>query len=161
VPLRERLREVVNVPTLRTVVTNRQYRRWYLARLVSLARTRAAVSLSRLGKRTRSSALETAATTNPSRGLILESELARLVTAGNHVEVVYGTLDGNLAQVNGDPAASRAIQLLRDRRPSGLSWTVLDGSVHGFKDSVVQEQLIQLVIEHACELAERAPTAAG
>lgn len=161
VPLRERLREVVNGPTLRTVAVNRQYRRWYFARLAALARTRASVSLGRLASRTRSSAPQTPAAASPGRGLVLESELARLITTGVRVEVVYGTLDGNLARVNGDPAASRAIQLLRDRRPAGLAWTVLDGSVHGLKDIAVQEELIQMVVQHARELDERAPTSAG
>jgi alpha/beta superfamily hydrolase len=158
-PLRDRIGELVSGPTLRTVATNRQYRQWFLARLAFLARTRVTVGLSRLARRTRPSAPRPGADSGPGRGLVLESELARLVTAGSDVDVVYGTLDDNLARVNGDQDASRAIRLLRERHPAHLAWTVLDGSVHGLEDIVVQEQLIQIVVQRARELTEHAPTA--
>ncbi len=159
--LREKVREVISLPTLRTVVTNRQYRRWYFARLASLARTRVAVKLSRLNGRTAPSRTpEPGADTRPGRGLLMESELARLVTTGSRVEVVFGSRDGNLARVDGDQDASRAIRLLRDRRPAGLAWTVLDGPVHGLEDVGIQEQLIELVVQRACDLMGQAPTAA-
>lgn len=154
VPLHERIRGVINGSTLRIVVTNSQYRHWYFARLASLARSRMAVSLSRLGRRTRPGAPQPGVGTRPGRGLILETELARLVTTGTDVQVVYGSLDGSLARLEANLDASRAIQLLRDHRPAGLSWTVLDGSVHGFEDIAVQEELIQLVVQRACQLRE-------
>lgn len=160
--LLEKIREVVNWSTIRTVATNAHYRRWYFARLASLVKTRVAVRLSELTSRTRPSASQPGeqpnAGTAPSRGLLLESELARLVTTGSHVEVVYGTVDGNLTRVESDPAAARAIRLLRDR-PVGLTWTVLDGSVHGLEDIIVQEELIRIIVQRALDLAEQAPAA--
>ena len=151
--LRERIGEVVNLPTLRIVATNREYRRWYVARHASLAKTKATIKLSRLATHTPpSSTPEPAAGTSPGRGLLLESELARLITNGSHVEVVFGTRDGNLARVEGDPDASRAIRLLQGGRPAGLAWTVFDGPVHGLEDAAIQEQVIQLVVRRACDL---------
>lgn len=160
--LRERIGEVVNLPTLRTVARNREYRRWFFARLVSLARTRVTVRLSRLATRAAPSlASEPSATISPGRGLLLESELARLITNGSHVELVFGSCDGNLARVGGDPEASRAIRLLQDGRSAGLAWTVFDGPVHGLEDAAIQEQVIRLVVRRACDLTARPSTAAG
>jgi pimeloyl-ACP methyl ester carboxylesterase len=162
--VRERVREVVSLPALRTVATNRDYRRWYFARLASLAGTRATMQLRRLtagpprsGQPERSASPERSArpqrSASPERsGLILERELARLVTGGSRVEVVYGTHDGNLARVSADPDATRAVRLLRDR-PAGLKWTVLEGPVHGLEDVGVQEQLIRLIAGRARDLA--------
>lgn len=158
--LRERIREFASLPTLRTVGANREYRRWYFTRLASLARAKATVRLSRLATRTRPARAPEPAI-SPGRGLLLESELARLVTAGSHVEAVFGTLDANLAQIEADPDASRSIALLQDQRPAGLAWTVVDGSVHGLEDVAIQQQLIRLVVRRACDLTGRPPVAAG
>ncbi len=157
----EKLREVVNGPTLRTVATNREYRRWFFSRLASLARTRAAVQLGRLTSRTPASRTpEPSAGTHPGRGLLVESELARLVVTGSRIEAVFGTSDENLARIDADPEASSALRRLRDRRPAGLVWTVFDGPVHGFEDVALQEQLIRLIVGRACDLAGRAASAA-
>lgn len=160
--IRERVREVVNAPTLRAVAANREYRRWFFARLASLARTRAAAKLRRLTTRTPvSGETKPANGDGPGRGLLIEKGLARLVTAGRHVEIVFGTGDSNLARVESDPEAWRAVRLLRDRRPAALGWTVLDGPVHGMEDIAVQEQLIRFVIGRAGELTGQPPVAAG
>lgn len=160
--LLERIHDVINVPTMRIVVTNSQYRRWYFARLASLAATRVKVRLRRLARRAGSSSAPQPATdTSPGRGPMMEGELARLVATGSQVEVIFGSPDVNLESFDSDPDASRAIRLLRDRYPGGLVWTVLDGPVHGMEDTGVQEQLIQRVIQRARELAEQAPTAAS
>ncbi len=150
--LRERAGEMLSPAALRLLAANRQYRRWYLARLATLARTRAAVALTRLGTRTRP---EPAAAAGPARGLLVERELAQLVTTGRHVEVVFGTSDGNLARVDGDPAAAHAIRRLRDR-PGGLGWTLIDGPVHGLEDVAVQDELIQLVLRRVHDLSRAA-----
>jgi alpha/beta superfamily hydrolase len=155
----EGLHEAVNRQTLRTAATNRHYRRWLFARLVSLARTKVAVKLSRPTRHTPASpGAEPSAVVSPGRGLLMENELARLVMTGRQVEVVYGTNDDNLARVTADPDASRALRLLREQRPRGLAWTVLEGSVHGLEDIAVQEQLIELVVGRACEVASRGLT---
>jgi pimeloyl-ACP methyl ester carboxylesterase len=152
----ERLREVINRPALRTVATNREYRRWFFARLASLAWTRATVLLSRPASR-----IPAGRTPEPSagprlgRGLLIESELARLVMTGNHIEVVFGTSDENLARIDGDAEASRALRRLRDRRPTGLVWTTFDGAVHGLEDVALQEQLIRLITGLARDLTGR------
>ena len=65
---------------------------------------------------------------------------------------VFGTHDGNLARICGAPDASRAVRILRDRRPAGLRWTVLEGPVHGLEDVGVQEQLIRLITGRARDL---------
>jgi pimeloyl-ACP methyl ester carboxylesterase len=150
---RERVREVVSLPALRTVATNRDYRRWYFARLASLAGSRATMRLRQLAAgRPSAGSLAASAAAGPGRGLILESELARLVTGGSSVEVVFGTHDGNLARVSGDPDAARAVRILRGRRPAGLRWTELEGPVHGLEDVGVQEQLIRLIAGRARDL---------
>jgi pimeloyl-ACP methyl ester carboxylesterase len=150
---RERLGEVINRQTLRTVATNREYRRWFFARLASLAWTRARVQLRRLAARTPASRTpEPGAGTRPGRGLLLESELARLVMTGNHIELVYGTSDDNLGRIEGDAEASRTLRLLRDRRPAGLVWSVFDGAIHGLEDVALQEELIRLILGRACDL---------
>jgi pimeloyl-ACP methyl ester carboxylesterase len=152
----QRLREVINGPALRTVAANREYRRWFFGRLASLARTRATVQLNRLTSRAPASRTpEPGAGTRPGRGLLVESELARLVMTGSHVEVVFGTSDDNLARIDGDAEASRALRRLQDRRPAGLVWTVFDGPVHGLEDVALQEQLIRLIAGRACHLAGR------
>ena len=154
-----RLREAVNRQTLRTVATNRDYRRWFFARLASLAKTKVAVKLSRPARHApASSGAEPSAVVSPGRGLLMENELARLVTSGRQVEVVYGTNDDNLARVAADPDASRALRLLREHRPRGLAWTELEGAVHGMEDIAVQEQLIGLVVGRARELSNRGLT---
>jgi pimeloyl-ACP methyl ester carboxylesterase len=159
---RERLREVINGPTLRTVVTNGEYRRWFFGRLASLARTKATVRVSRLTSRTSASRTpEPSAAARPGPGMLIESELARLVMTGGHIEMVFGTSDDNLARIEGHAEASRALRRLRDRRPAGLVWTVFDGAVHGLEDVALQEQLIHLVVERACDLTGRPPAAAG
>ena len=150
---REKVREVINRPTLRTVATNREYRRWYFSRLASLARIRATVQLSRLASRTPGSRIPEP--TAGTRGLLIASELARLVMTGNHIEMVFGTMDDNLARINADAEAPRVLQRLRDRRPTGLVWTVFDGPVHGLEDVALQEQLIRLIIGLARDLAGR------
>ena len=156
----EKLREVVNRTTLHTVATNREYRRWFFGRLAFLAWTRATVQLSRFTSRTAASRTpEPSAGAGPSRGLLIESELARLVTTGSHIEVVFGTSDENLARIHGEAAASRALRRLRDRRPTGLVWTVFDGPVHGLEDVALQKQLIRLIVGRACDLTGRQPTA--
>jgi pimeloyl-ACP methyl ester carboxylesterase len=162
--LREKLHEVINRSTLRTVATNREYRRWFFGRLASLAWTKATVQLGRLTSRTPASRTPepgAGAGTGLGRGLLVESELARLVMTGNHIEVVYGTSDDNLTRIEGDAEASRTLRRLRDRRPTGLGWTLFDGPVHGLEDVALQEQLIRLIIGRACDLAGRTPTAAG
>lgn len=157
---RERLREVINRPTLRTIATNREYRRWFFGRLASLAWTRATVQLSRLSSRTPASRTpEPSAGTRPGRGLLIERELARMVMTGSHIEVVFGTSDDNLARIEADAQASRALRRLRDR-PTGLVWTVFDGAVHGLEDVALQEQLIRLVVGRARDLTGRPPAAA-
>lgn len=158
--IRERAGEVAGPAALRLVAANRQYRRWYFARLASLARARTAAQLRRLAAPIRSRAApgrgpEPAAVAGPVPGLLLESELARLVSTGRHVEVVFGTSDRNLARVDGDPQAARAIRLLRDQ-PAGLSWTVIEGPVHGLEDVAVQEQLIQLLLRRGHDLMRSA-----
>lgn len=158
----EKVREVINRPTLRTVATNREYRRWFFGRLASLAWTRATVQLSRLASRTPASRpAEPNAGIRVGRGLLIESELARLIMTGNHIEVVFGTSDDNLARIDADAEASRGLRQLRDRRPTGLVWTVFDGAVHGLEDVALQEQLIRLVVGLACDLTGRPATAAG
>lgn len=155
---RERLGEIINRPTLRTVATNREYRRWFFSRLASLAWTRATVQLSRLASRAPASRTpEPGADTRPGGGLLVESELARLVMSGSHIEMIYGTSDDNLARIEGDTEASRTLRRLRDRRPVGLVWTVLDGAVHGLEDVALQEQLIRLILGRACDLAGQPP----
>jgi len=162
VSFREKLGEIINRTTLRSVATNREYRRWFFSRLASLAWTKATVQLSRLASRTPvSRALEPSAGARPGRGMLIESELARLVMTGSHIEVVYGTSDDNLARIETDAGASRALRRLRGRRPTGLAWTVFDGAVHGLEDVALQEQLIRLIVGRACDLAGRPPTAAG
>jgi pimeloyl-ACP methyl ester carboxylesterase len=152
----EKLREIINHPTLRAVATNRDYRRWLFGRLASLAWTKATVQLSRLASRTPASRTpEPGAGTRP--GLLIESELARMIMAGSHIEVVFGTSDENLARIDGDAEASRALGRLRDRRPSGLVWTVFDGPVHGLEDVAIQEQLIRLIVGRACEIRRDRP----
>jgi pimeloyl-ACP methyl ester carboxylesterase len=159
---REKLREVINRSTLRTVATNREYRRWFFGRLGSLAWTRATIQLSRLASRTPASRTpEPSAGTRLGRGLLIESELARLVMTGSHIEMVFGTSDDNLARINGDAEASRTLRRLQDRHPTGLVWTVFDGAVHGLEEVALQEQLIRLIIGRARDLTERPPTAAG
>ncbi|MGH2878671.1 MAG: hypothetical protein ACRDK4_03570 [Solirubrobacteraceae bacterium] len=151
--MRDRVGELVNLPTLRAIATNGDYRRWFFARLLSLLRIRASVKargLLKCAPATPAAALSSFA--DASRGLLMERELARLVTSGRSVEIVYGTADGNLAQVMGDADASRAIALLRRRDPALLEWTVLEGPVHGLEDATVQEKLAQLVLERACDL---------
>jgi pimeloyl-ACP methyl ester carboxylesterase len=156
----ERLREVINRPTLRTVATNREYRRWFFARLASLAWTRATVLLSRPASRTPASRTpEPSAGPRLGRGLLIESELARLVMTGNHIEAVFGTSDENLARIDGDAEASRALRRLRDRRPTGLVWTTFDGAVHGLEDVALQEKLIRLITGLARDLTGRPPPA--
>lgn len=156
VALRERLQETFNRQTLRTVAVNRHYRRWFFARLVSLAKTKVAVKLSRPARYAPASpGVEPSAVVSSRSGLLMENELARLVTTGRQVEVVFGTSDGNMARVAADPDASRALRLLRENRPRGLAWTVLEGSVHGLEDIAVQEQLIGLVVRRASELINR------
>ena len=153
---RERLGEVINRSTLRTIATNREYRRWFLARLASLAWTRATVQLRRLASRTPASRTpEPSVGARPGRGLDVESELARLVMTGNHIELVYGTSDDNLVRIEGDAETSRSLQRLRDRRPAGLVWTVFDGAIHGLEDVALQEQLIRLILGRACDLTRR------
>src|SRR4029077_11188191 len=49
--MRNRIGEVVNFPTLRTISTNSDYRRWFFARLLSLLRTRVSVQARRLVRR--------------------------------------------------------------------------------------------------------------
>jgi alpha/beta superfamily hydrolase len=149
----ERLHEAFNLQTLRTITINRHYRRWFFARLISLAKTKVAVKLSRPAPA--SPEAGTSAVVSPGRGLLMENELARLVTTGRQVEVVFGTNDGNLARVTADPEVSSALRLLREHRPRGLAWTVLEGSVHGLEDIAVQEQLIELVVGRARELTDR------
>jgi len=159
---RERLGEVINRPALRAIATNREYRRWFLARFASLAWTRATIQLRRLASRTPASRTpEPSAGARPGRGMLIESELARLVMTGNHIELVYGTSDDNLVRIEGDAEASRSLRRLRDRRPAGLVWTVFDGAVHGLEDVALQEQLIRLILGRACDLTGRPPTAAG
>jgi pimeloyl-ACP methyl ester carboxylesterase len=162
--LREKLREVINRPTLRTVATNREYRRWFLARLASLAWTRATVQLGRLTSRTPAGRTpdpgrtpEPGAVTRLGRGLLLESELARLIMTGSPIEAVFGTSDDNLAVIEGDAEASHALQRLRDHSPAGLAWTVFGGAVHGWEDLAVQEELIRLIVGRACDLTGRPP----
>ena len=161
----EKVREVINRPTLRTVASNREYRRWFFGRLASLAWTRATVQLGRLASRTPASRTpEPSAGTRPGGGLPIESELARLVMTGNHIEAVFGTSDDNLARIDADAEASRALRRLRDRRPTGLVWTIFDGAVHGLEDVALQEQLIRLITGLARDLAGRArslPDGAG
>ncbi len=155
--MRDRISEVVNFPTLRTILTNSDYRRWFFARLISLLRTRMSVQARRLVRRSPPTpAVAPSVHTSAFGGLLMESELARLVTSETHVEVVYGTADGNLAQVAEDADASRAIALLRRRDPAGLGWTVLEGPVHGLEDVTVQEQLMRLVLQRARGLMEPA-----
>jgi hypothetical protein len=91
--------------------------------------------------------------------MLVESELARLVMTGSHIEMVYGTSDDNLARIEGDAEAVRILRRLRDRRPAGLVWTVFDGAVHGLEDVALQEQLIRLILGRACDLAGRPATA--
>jgi hypothetical protein len=154
--VRERIRETFNLRTFRLLVTNREYRRWFFTRLVALARTRVAVKLGRIGNRRTPDTPSASHGAELAGGLLVEAELARLVTTRRHVEVVYGAVDGNLARVEDDMRASRSLGLLRDR-PGGLVWTVLDGPVHGLEDTAVQEQLISLVVQRACDLNGRAP----
>lgn len=155
--MRGRIGEVVNLPTLRTILTHGDYRRWFFARLVSLLRTRVSVTAHRLARHSPPSPVVVPGDdAGAVRGLLMEGELARLITAETHVEVVYGTADGNLAQVAEDADASRAIALLRRRNPDRLAWTVLDGPVHGLEDVTVQEQLIRLVLQRARGLMEPA-----
>ncbi len=158
--MRDRIREVINIATLRTIATNSDYRRWFFARLGSLVRTRASVRARRVARRTApTQAVRPNGGLSSFRSLLLETELARLVMAGGHVEIVYGSLDDNLARVQKDIDASRAIALLRERGPNRLRWTVLDGPVHGFEDVAVQQQLIQLVVERARDLMGEASMA--
>jgi pimeloyl-ACP methyl ester carboxylesterase len=152
----EKVREVINRPTLRTVATNPEYRRWFFGRLASLAWTRATVQLSRLASRTPASrTAEPSAGPRLGRGLLIESQLARLVMTGNHIEVVFGTSDDNLARIDADAEASRALRRLRDCRPTGLVWTIFDGAVHGLEDVALQEQLIRLITGLARDLTGR------
>jgi hypothetical protein len=156
--LRDRLGEVINRSTLRTIAMNREYRRWFFARFASLAWTRATVQLSRLASRTLASPTpEPSALPRPGRGVFIESELARLVMTGRHIEMVYGTWDDNLARIEDDAETSRALRRLRDHRPAGLKWTVFDGAVHGLEDVALQEQLIRLVLGRACDLTGQPP----
>lgn len=153
--VRERIAEVINLPTARLVVTNGDYRRWFFARLVSIVRTRVSVKLQRLMRRSLPTpGAAPGGDAGTLQGLLMEDELARLITSETDIEVVYGTADRNLAQVAADADASRAIALLRRRGPGRLAWTVLDGPVHGLEDVAVQEQLVQLVLQRACGLNE-------
>lgn len=156
--LRDRIREAINGQSLRLVVTNGEYRRWFFARLSSLARTRVGAEFSRRKTRTPpAGAPERSPDANATGGLLLEAELARLVTGGTPVEIVYGTADANLTLVQENAHAVRALGLLRERHPALLTWTVLEGPVHGLEDVAVQEQLIALVLTRASGL--RAPAA--
>lgn len=147
----ERVREVLNGPTLRAIVTNHDYRRWFFARLWVLARTRAQVKFDSLTGRSRGRQPQPSARPIPARGLLLQSELARLAAVGARVEVVFGTYDGNLTRIVDDEDAKRAVGLLQ-RGSAGLTWTVLDGPVHGMEEVAMQEQLIRLVVGRALEL---------
>ena len=155
--LRERISAIVNRRTLRALATNGQYRRWFFTWFISVSAAKVRAMLGGLAKREpASSAPEQKTSVGSGRGLLLEKDLARLVTTGSHVEVVYGTHDGNLARVDGDPGASRAIRLLEGHRPTGLVRTVLDGPVHGLEDIGIQQQLTELVIRSAQGLTGRA-----
>jgi alpha/beta superfamily hydrolase len=147
--LGDKVREVLNGPTLRAIATNRDYRQWFFTRVSVLIRTRAKLRFDRLVKRAPGGAPEAGVSHTPGRGLLLQSELARLITAGTGVEVVFGTYDGNLARVVDDPDAKRAVGLLQAGGPAGLRWTVLDGPVHGMEDVAMQEQLIALLLDRA------------
>lgn len=159
---RERIQGVINRQTLRTAATNSHYRRWFLARLKSLVMTKATVKLKRLKPLAPASrAAEPDVDANPGRGLLMETELAGLVMTGRHVEIVYGTADANLALIGADPEAMRAVRFLQEQRPVGLTWTVLDGAVHGLEDIAVQEQVVQLIVGRARELTGRVSTGEG
>jgi hypothetical protein len=161
--LRARVGEIVNCRTLRAIATNSQYRRWFFAWFSSVATARMKAMAGRLTRRKPgvSTAPEPRATAIPARGLLLENELARLVTAGSHVEVVYGSHDVNLARVEDSRDGSRAIRLLRGHRPVGLAWTVLEGPVHGLEDIGIQQQLTELVIRCAADMMGSAHTITG
>lgn len=148
---RDKIREVANRSTLRAVATDRDFRRWFFARLASLAKARAAPLVRRSSHNGSASAPQSAKLVLPS-GMLLEAELARLVAAGCYLEIVYGSHDENLGRVEQSSAATRATGLMR--REPNFVWTVLDGSVHGLEDIVVQEELIRLVVSRAVALSE-------
>jgi alpha/beta superfamily hydrolase len=152
--IRARTFEVVNPAALRSVVTDREYRRWYLARLGALVRAKAATRLSRGSARPeplrRSEQIPAG---EPDRSLILADDLASLVERGTEIEIVYGSRDETRARLERSPSARRSLRHLQDRRASTLVSRVLDGPVHGFEDIAVQEQVTRLVVQRAVEVA--------
>ena len=150
---RDRIREVANRSTLRAVAVDADYRRWFFARLASLARTRAALTLSRqFGRRKEARTLGPESPAARTDSMLLEAELARLVAAGCRLEFVYGSHDESLQRLERSSAAIRSIGLMR--REPNVVWTLLDGSVHGLEDVIVQEQLIRLVVDRAVTLSQ-------
>lgn len=150
---RDRIREVTNRSAIRAVATDGDYRRWFFARLASLARTKAAVAFARRSTHSRSNGgpQHEAPTTRPG-GMLLEAELARLAALGTHLEIVYGDRDESLRRIERSSAATRSIGLLRHE--PNFVWTLLGGSVHGLEDVAVQEELIRLVVRRAGALSE-------
>jgi O-antigen/teichoic acid export membrane protein len=149
--LRDKIREIANRSTLRAVAMDSDYRRWFFARLATLARAKAAPLVRRSSQNGSGGAAQSVKPAPPV-GMLLEAELARLVADGRYLEVVYGSHDENLGRVERSSAATRATGLMR--REPNFVWTVLEGPVHGLEDTVVQEELIRLVVGRAVALSE-------
>lgn len=151
--LRGKAHQLINLRTLRTLATNADYRRWFFRRLGAMVRALVEAKLDRSGSRPPGGAPEAAAKVVPPRGLLIERDLAQLVTRGVPVQVVFGAKDDGLRDAETDPEAARALRLLRENRVSPLGWTVVDGPVHGMEEVATQETMIQLVLQRAHELA--------
>jgi len=161
--LRQRVTGLVNRATVTAVITNPEFRRWYLARVWSLATAHLRVrgrALTRALPRLFAGAAHwphRSAVPGPGghahfpmtgAGLLVGAELRAILESGAALDLVFGSEDGNLAVVEHDQASVAALDDLRTLG-SGLGWHVIPGAVHGLEDASVQAAVIAFVTEAA------------
>jgi hypothetical protein len=144
VGLARRANAIVTGTLVRSLLGNKQYRRWFFARYRRLVI--AAVTAKLAARRgspgpvveARSDGLQA------TNGLLVEDELAGLLFSGRFVDVLYGVEDANYQVLTTDGEANRAIErlLLSDVR---LGWNVVEGAIHGLEDIDVQRRIIEFV----------------